>query len=975
MSGRDALTYVEIDVPRCANVYGTLPCGARLPSVDDPVMAHFGGASVLKRGAGLTGAADSKLLTCSFWATLDAAPAAPMFLVAGATALNGTTIRVLASIDAAGRLSFQCYNSAGTLILDQRSAVLPLGRPFHALASFDLSSSSKRHIYIDDASALSLNNTFTNDTIDFTQADWGIGGTPGASDLFTGSAGQLWFAPGVYLDLTVTANRRKFIDGVRNPVSLGASGATPTGASPLLFLANAIASWHTNAGTGGGLTKTGTLSEVDFATGDAKCFNTIRTCQDRNGFVELTETLRFAVATEGLPSDIDCFPFIASHDKIQYTPGTIALGESLGTRASLSVTFGDAKHPDTGAAGDPYLSERGYDAIARGSFWGKFRARHRSLRGRECRLLQGFAGQALADMEIRRFTIDSTDGPSPQGAFTVTAKDLFKQLDDDRAQAPRLSNGYLAADITDVATSAALLPSGIGAEYPASGLLNIGGNEVVSFTRTGDNLTISRGQKNTVAKSHKAQDRCQLVLSFSADVATIIKTLAVDYGGIDPARIPFTEWTDEVNTFLASIYTTDICEPTGVATLINELIQQAALAVWPDDLNNEIRLRVLRAVPTATATFTMENVREGTLKVREQPQKRVSRVTIYYARIDPTKPLSNLDNYRSTASDVDDEAEADYGSVALKTIMSRWIPEGGRAVALTLAGKILGRFRDPPRHLSFGTMRLSQSDIVLGAGYRMEHINLQDATGAPEALPFEVTSLQARPEGFAAEGEEMLWNAPAADATDHQIIIEVNSFNLNVRSLHDALFGAPVEGDVITCTILAGVIVGSHSRSLPAIDIGSWPAGIVPNLVVLGRAQGAGGYGGSGLVAGDPVGGDGGAALKVRVPINLTDASGQIWGGGGGGSGNQTANLGGGGGAGTDAGGGGAGASGYAGQAGTATSGGGGAATGFFSAGNGGGPGLAGTGGTPGAAGAAIDGISYVTTLGSPGDRRGGQIN
>lgn len=976
MSGRLALAYVEIDVRRCSNTYGVLPCGARLPSTYDPVMAGFGGASVLKRGAGLTAAADGKQLTVSLWCRIDEVPAGGMVIGCGVTTLNGSTGRISVSVDGNGRLAFIGLNAAGTVIMDQRSDVLPLGRPFHALASFDLSSGSKRHIYIDDVSALAINTTFTNDNIDFTLADWGVGGTPAASDLFTGVLGQLWFAPGVYLDLSVSSNRRKFIDASRNPADVGASGATPTGTAPLVFLANAIASWHTNAGTGGGFTKTGTLTDEDFATGEAKCFNTIRTCQDRNGFVEETETLRFAVDTDYLPDDIDCFPFIASHDKVQYTPGTISLGENLGTRSTLAVTFREAKHPDTGPAGDPYLSDRGYDPMTQGSFWGKFRARQPYLRGCECRLVQGFVGQALADMETRRFVIDSFDGPTPQGEFTITAKDLFKQLDDERAQAPALSNGYLAADINDSITSASMLPSGIGnEEYPSSGYLCIGGNEIVAFTRSGDSLTITRAQKGTTARSHKAQDRCQLVLSFSDDVATIIRTLAVDYGGIDTARIDFTQWTTEVDTFLASIYTADICEPTGVATLINELIQQAALAVWPDDLENEIRLQVLRAVPTTTATFSMENVREDTLRVKEQPQKRISRVTIYYARIDPTRPLNNLDNYRSTASVIDAQAEEDYGSVVLKTIYSRWIPEGGRAVAETLAGKILGRFRDPPRHLSFSTMRLSQSDILVGAGYQMEHNSLQDATGAPEALPFQVTSLKAGPEGFAAEGEEMLWSAPNADATDHQIIIEANSFNLNLRTIHDSLYGAPVEGDVITCTILSGVVIGSHSIYLPALDIGSWPTGIVPSVVVIGRIQGMGGYGGSGLVSGDPVGGNGGVALKVRAPINLTDASGAIWGGGGGGSGNATANLGGGGGAGTDAGSGGAGASGFAGQSGTATTGGAGASTGFFSGGNGGGPGIAGTGVTPGAAGASIDGISYVTTIGSAGDRRGGQIN
>lgn len=747
-----------------------------------------------------------------------------------------------------------------------------------------------------------------------------------------------------------------------------------------MFFSRDIATWHTNDGSGGGFTEAGALTEGTFSTGTAKCFNTPKTCQDRDNYAEETVTLRFAVDTDYLPSDIDCFPFIASHDKIAYTPGFISLGEGLGTRTTLAVTFRDGRNPDTGDAGDPYRTDRDYDPVTQGSFWGKFRARHPYLRGRACRLIQGFADQALADMETRHFLIDSFDGPTPQGESTIVAKDIFKQLDDDRAQAPALSSGYLAADITSSATSAALLPAGIGnSEYPASGHLNIGGNEVVSFTRSGDNLTITRAQKNTVAKAHKAQDRCQLVLSFSDDVATIIRDLMVDYGGIASARIPFTEWTTEVDTFLGNVYTADICEPTGVNTLITELVQQAALALWPDDLENEIRLQVLRAVPTETATFTAENIRENSLKVKEQPQKRVSRVNLYFGRIDPTKPLSELDNYRSTASDIDAQAETDYGSVALKTILSRWIPEGGRAIAETLIGKILGRYRDPPRHLSFETMRLADTDIERGAGYRMEHYSIQDATGAADSIPFQATAVRPGPEGFLGEGEEMLWTAPAAEAGDNQIIIEASTFNINLRTLHDALYGTPTTGDVVTCVISAGVVIGSHSTSTPAFDVGSWPAGIEPSIVNHGRIQGMGGLGGDAI--NQNPGRAGGVAFYTREPCDLDNTDGEIFGGGGGGGPHVDFYTGGGGGgAGTDPGSGGVGGS--SGSAGTADAGGAGASAPTGTAASGGGPGLAGGSGTGtygagivgGAAGAAIDGSSYVTLSGT-GDIRGGQIN
>src|SRR5262249_45718425 len=154
----------------------------------------------------------------------------------------------------------------------------------------------------------------------------------------------------------------------------------------------------------------------------------------------------------------------------------------------------------------------------------------------------------------------------------------------DQAQAPAMSNGFLLSDLAAASTSFTISPSGIGnAEYPASGKLNIGGSEGVSFTRSGDSFTITRGQLHTVAADHKAQDRCQIILEFfGIDVAEIIKTLMVDYGGVPEDYIPIADWLAETEGFLGTVYTSYITEPTPVETLINELIEQAALCVWWD---------------------------------------------------------------------------------------------------------------------------------------------------------------------------------------------------------------------------------------------------------------------------------------------------------------------------------------------------------------------------------------------------------
>lgn len=76
-------------------------------------------------------------------------------------------------------------------------------------------------------------------------------------------------APAEFFDLTVTANRRKFISDLGYPVTLGDNGGRPTGAQPALFLslglADNAADAVTNLGTGSSFTVT-TTTEINGVT-------------------------------------------------------------------------------------------------------------------------------------------------------------------------------------------------------------------------------------------------------------------------------------------------------------------------------------------------------------------------------------------------------------------------------------------------------------------------------------------------------------------------------------------------------------------------------------------------------------------------------------------------------------------------------------------------------------------------------------
>lgn len=725
-------------------------------------------------------------------------------------------------------------------------------------------------------------------------------------------------------------------------------------------------------------------------TGAKRCFNTAKTCQDRVNFSNEPRTLRYAEATEYLPGDIDCIPSIKS---ISYTPQKIDPGVSIGERASVTVTFSDHPHSDTDL--DKYVALRDYDPFEQGTYWAKFRARNPWIKARPFRLIMGTLGQTLAEMETRHFLIEDMSGPGSSGTFQLIAKDQLKAIDADRAQAPRKSTGTLLAGIDEDDTALTLDPAGIGdLEYPVSGTASIG-EEIMTFTRVGDAVTIVRAQHNTSPEEHSAGDLFQVALVYDAESpADLVSDLMLSYSDILLAWIPLEEWQYEVDLYINRVYSAVIAKPTAVKDLVNELIQQAGLAMWWDDIASVVRMRSLRPVAPTAENITDSQIIATTFKSTEQPNKRVSQVWISYAQINPLEDLERESNYASGVLSIDLQSEDDNGMPAIKKIFSRWIAPFARSTASRLGAQTLSRYRDPPRKFNFSVDRF-QNSILLGRGYRLRSYSLQQDTGEPETVNMIVTSIEPLFDKFQIEGEEMIFVTQEDLEATKLIVIDQNSINVNLRDAYDHIYAELADDDEIQVIIEAGVIVGSSTIDLPAMDLGDWPVGVILTMQIFGRIQGAGGRGG-GYYHADANGGAGGAALLATRPITIDNASGEIWGGGGGGGGGweeRGAAAGGGGGAGYIAGtsgpmvGGERGFNSFTPPTAATTEAGGLAGYGDpvhaenVWGGNGGGPGLdggpgnwePGHTGAGGAAGAAVIGNSNITWT-ATGDRRGGIV-
>lgn len=671
--------------------------------------------------------------------------------------------------------------------------------------------------------------------------------------------------------------------------------------------------------------------------------------------IEVQNTFRFAYADEEVQ-----FDSIPALENVSVTPGVVDPGQSIGMRATVTVTLKDFQYP---LAGSDFFT---------GTFFGKLRAIKPSLQGTPFRLIRGEDGQSIDEMVTEHYVVESMSRSGDR--VKIVAKDILKLADGDRSQAPALSNGRLLSAIDESDSSLQLTPAGIGdLEYPASGKVAIGGSEIVSFTRTGDTMNITRAQSGTDAESHDEDDLVQLVLEYdSQSPADIVFDLLTEYTSVEADWCPLDEWKEDIDTYIGRLYSAEIAEATSVTKLLNEIIVQAGLVMWWDEVAQKVRLKSLRPV-TGTRVIREDEMLADTFSFSEQPQKRRSQAWTYFALRNPLERLDDTQNFTSGLVTVDSASDQRYGQAAICKTFCRWIQKNNRPAASRLNTLMLSRYTDPPRKFSFDLSR-EASEPQKGDPLKLVHHSLQNMSGNLVQVPVQVTAVEKTDTKYRVDCEEMLFtdiqDPELSDGGTRLIIIDSNSYNVNLRDLFDSIYTGVDEYDSVLCVIEEGVFVGSTNTGSPAFDVGDWPAAVDITLAIKGRIQGRGGDGS--LAFPGFVGKQGGPALFTRYPITL-DNEGEISGGGGGGGGSSFApagqRWGGGGGAGFDPGLGGP-------NAGNGTTETGGLAGSSFG-GNGGGKGEPGalgaeTGG--GVAGRAIDGVSFVTFI-QAGEINGPQVN
>lgn len=491
---------------------------------------------------------------------------------------------------------------------------------------------------------------------------------------------------------------------------------------------------------------------------------------DDNPLGVATRTLRFTKPQTTAPRDLYLVPLLSDVDTAptRINPGGGSRDRGvLGDRATVAIGFKDA--PGSDRVVDKYRSERidgtaqtdegAYAPLDRGSFWAKWRARNLFFQNRRVRILEGYVGENLRDMQRREYFVDQLRGPDAGGRTVIRAKDVLKLADDERAQAPPATPGELSASLTDVEVTSFQATGALIADYPDEpGLVRIG-DEVIEYTTrtqaTEDNVqfnTLTRGTRGSEASAHDAEDRVQRCLEFVNVLPwELAEDLLVNFGNVPSEFIPTDDWIAEGEVWLSQFtLSAVITEPTSVTKLLSEITQEAQFFIWWDEHSQTIKLKALRPpVEDPVELNEDSHLIEGASVLREHPEQRLSQVWIFFSQKDPTKSLDDEANFSRVRIRADLEAEAatQYGETRIKKIFSRWIESESHVSQITK--RTLDRFRDNPRSLKIRVDAKDRASLRVGEIVDIVMRTVVDDRGLEPSTRWQVISEREDPPGEA----------------------------------------------------------------------------------------------------------------------------------------------------------------------------------------------------------------------------------
>lgn len=501
------------------------------------------------------------------------------------------------------------------------------------------------------------------------------------------------------------------------------------------------------------------------ASGDP-CFQSWETCKARSAYVPGPFKVTFCTPLADMPDDLDFIPLL-NDNGIRPRAGTPDPMRSLGERGSITFRFTDATHDDIGI--DPYVDQRDYDPLERGTFWPRFRARWPHYQGRLIEWGSGFLaddGYDPDNFKVRAYAMDNISGWG-RSDTQIVAKDPLKLADDDRAQYPSPSRGELAIAIEEGETPSTIeVVTTDPSEYdiedfePGYSAVRIGkqcfrysGVQTIDdgVRLTGVTTTLGDGY-TTEIESHDVGDEVQKCIWYRQRKAIdVVRILLTRGANIQSAFIPYSRWEALYDTWQAGLTLTRlVTEPEGVRSQIDEIIPQSGTwAFWWDEVEQVIQYEPIRPADfdEFVAEFTDDdNLVADSINPRDEPSELCNELYYVFGQRDPTESRDEIANYRQGFLDIDGDSQSprEVGERRAETIYCRWHTVAGRPYLMNIAYRVLNARAKVPMRIEFEVDR-KDDDARTGQFVDLTTQYIVDQFGLPRTMRVRV--IQATSQG------------------------------------------------------------------------------------------------------------------------------------------------------------------------------------------------------------------------------------
>ena len=670
-------------------------------------------------------------------------------------------------------------------------------------------------------------------------------------------------------------------------------------------------------GSAAGIYAPTTTTIIDgMGTADDICFNTFGTCQDTPNYQKEVKTYSL---TDTLETPIDlsyAFPCIKPQG-VKYTPTRLQPGGDISLRGKVTIRCQDFTHNDGGgptvpsALGDvvdKYFRLRTYDPESQGTFFGKLKARNEFYVGRPMRVLEGYLDEpfSISNFRTREYIIEEIRGPSADGSVEIVGKDVLSLAINSRAKAPTPSVGTVADNPLTAGATTLNVSAGDGPDYDIDVHVRVD-DEIMRITgRTADALTVTRGQGGTTAAEHSLGAAVQSCLTYEDEpVIDVIQNLLEDFASVPSSFIPFTDWEAEETASLSGYdMETIISEPTGVTTLLKEIMEITLIDLWYSDVDQEIKLKLETPFTSVVGLIDDDaEILENSLRAKDEQQRRLSRVLIWYGMRNFAEDLSEPSNFSLANFEIeaDKELPNKFNDERTKVIFSRWFDSTNTTQVQLTSQRLLARFGRVPIELTFDVDAKDVNTFDVGDVVDIQSRIVQDTLGNKKTDRFQIIESQPRfPASIYTYKALAFFVDPISQGP---IVISANQTDLDLF----VELGGPPGPVEVTVTINAAVIIDATQGNC-AVTTGDLHPDSVITLVNNGEIRGHAGNGGNGASAisnclfegelpppsliyyfftSNGFGGSkGGCAIEILIDNFFIDnTSGNIFAGGGGGGG------------------------------------------------------------------------------------------